>query len=205
MNKWAEREKVDNQVLLEWYNNVVQDVSKAVTRLNKNRKKTKKMTLSSPVISKILEDLQKEFVFVPTDKASNNIAVVCKKFYVEQSMKELDIFLNSSKKKDADKTYVPVVNESLSSLLSRHSRFMKANSIEDAKDLPFLYWIPKMHKKPFSKQRYIAASARCTTKPLSAILTKCLRVIERQHKIIGNRYFTNHGNKSNVDCEQLTA
>ena len=92
VNKWAEREKVDNQVLLEWYNNVVQDVSKAVTRLSKNRKKTKKMTLSSPVISKALEDLQKEFVFVPTDKASNNIAVVCKKFYVEQSMKELDFF-----------------------------------------------------------------------------------------------------------------
>ena len=41
-------------------------------------------------------------------KASNNISVVCKKFYVEHSMKELDIFLNSSKKKDADKTYVPV-------------------------------------------------------------------------------------------------
>ncbi len=45
-----------------------------------------------------LKELQKKFVFVPTDKASNNIAVVCKKFYVEQSMKELDMFLNSSKK-----------------------------------------------------------------------------------------------------------
>lgn len=79
-------------------------------------------------------------------------------------MKELDIFLNSSKKKDADKTYVPV-KESRSSLLNRHSRFMKAHSIEDAKDLPFLYWIPKMHKKPYSKQRYIAASARCYETP----------------------------------------
>ena len=138
------------------------------------------MTLKSPVISKLLEDLQKDFVFVPTDKASNNISVVCKKFY----MKELDIFLNSSKKRDADKTYVPV-KESLRSLLSRHSRFMKAHSIEDAEDLPFLYWIPKMHKKPYSKQRYIAASARCSTKPLSAVLTKCFTLIEAQHRIIG--------------------
>ena len=70
---------------------------------------------------------------------------------------------------------------------------MKANSIEEADDLPFLYWIPKMHKKPYSKQRYIAASARCSTKPLSAILTKCLKVIEKQHRFIGKRYFTNHG------------
>ena len=85
------------------------------------------------------------------------------------------------------------MNESMSSLLIRHSRFMKANSIEDAKDPPFLYWIPKMHKKPYSKQRYIAASARCSTKPLSAILTKSLKLIEKQHRIIGTRYFTNHG------------
>jgi len=69
VNKWAEREKVDNQVLLEWYNNVVQDVSKAVTRLSKNRKKTKKMTLSSPLISKFLEDSQEEFVSAPTGQS----------------------------------------------------------------------------------------------------------------------------------------
>ena len=132
-------------------------------------------------------------MFVPTDKASNNIPVVCKKFYVEQSMKELDIFLNSSTKNQADKTYVPVENEDLSSLISRHKRYMRANSIEQAEDLPFLYWIPKMHKKPYSKQRYIAASARCSTKPLSAVLTKCLKVIEKQHRIIGKRYFTAYG------------
>ena len=70
---------------------------------------------------------------------------------------------------------------------------MKANSIEDADYPPFLYWIPKMHKKPYSKQRYIAASARCSTKPLSAILTTCLKLIEVQHRIMEHRYFTNHG------------
>jgi hypothetical protein len=193
IDKWAEREQVDNQMLMEWYNKVIEDVSKAVTRLSMKSKKTKKMTLKSHTISKILKDLQKDYVFVRTDKASNNIAVVCKKFYVEQSMKELDIFHTSSEKKLADKTYVPVVKEDLNSLISRHGRFMKANSIEVAKDLPFLYWIPKMHKKPYSKQRYIAASARCSTKPLSAVLTKCLKLIERQHRIIGQRYFTNHG------------
>ena len=92
----------------------------------------------------------------------------------------------------ADKTYVPV-DEDVSSLVRRHKRYMKANSIPEAEYVPFLYWIPKMHKKPYSKQRYIAASARCSTKPLSAILTKCLKVIEKQHRIVGHRYFTNHG------------
>ena len=43
--------------------------------------------------------------------------------------------------------------------------------------LPFLYWIPKMHKTP-SKQRFIAASHSCTTKPLSKMITFCLKLIQ---------------------------
>jgi hypothetical protein len=35
-------------------------------------------------------------------------------------------------------------------------------------DLSSLYWISKLHKCPF-KQRYIAGSAKCSTKPLQII------------------------------------
>ena len=108
-------------------------------------------------------------------------------------MKELDSYLDTSTKKEADKTYVPVVNDDLNSIVSRHRRFMKVNYIKESEYLPFLYWIPKMHKKPYCKQRFIANSADCSTKPLSAILTKCLKLIEKQHRIIGNRYHTNRG------------
>jgi hypothetical protein len=37
-------------------------------------------------------------------------------------------------------------------------------------DLPSLYWISKLHKRPY-KQRYIAGSAKCSTKPHSKLLT----------------------------------
>ena len=37
-------------------------------------------------------------------------------------------------------------------------------------DLPSLYWIPKLHKCPY-KQRYIAGSSNCSTKPLFKLLT----------------------------------
>ena len=50
-----------------------------------------------------------------------------------------------------------------------------------------------MHKKPYSKQRYIAASNRCSTKSLSQILTKCFKLIEKQHRIICRRYDTSYG------------
>ena len=51
---------------------------------------------------------------------------------------------------------------------------------DDQKRLPFLYWIPKMHKNP-SKQRYIAASHSCSTKPLSKMITFCLKLIQQTH------------------------
>ena len=42
---------------------------------------------------------------------------------------------------------------------------------------PFFCWIPKLHKSPY-KQRFIAGSANCTTKPLSKLLTSILSAIK---------------------------
>ena len=44
-------------------------------------------------------------------------------------------------------------------------------------DLPKLYWIPKLHKNPY-KQRYIAGSAKCSTKLLSQILKRILTAVK---------------------------
>ena len=43
---------------------------------------------------------------------------------------------------------------------------------------PKLYWIPKPHNNPY-KQRYIAGSAKCSTKPLSQILTRILTAVKK--------------------------
>ena len=44
-------------------------------------------------------------------------------------------------------------------------------------DLPYIYWIPKMRKNPY-KYRFIAGSSKCSTKPLSILLTKLLAHIK---------------------------
>jgi hypothetical protein len=44
---------------------------------------------------------------------------------------------------------------------------------KESEDLPYLYWIPKLHKTPY-KERYIAGSSTCSTKELSIHLTKIL-------------------------------
>ena len=48
----------------------------------------------------------------------------------------------------------------------------------DELDLPFIYWSPKMHKNPY-KHRFIAGSSKCSTKPLSILLTKLLTHIKQ--------------------------
>jgi len=58
-----------------------------------------------------------------------------------------------------------------------------------------LYHIPKMHKTP-PKQRYIAASHKCTTKPLSNIIAKCLKLVLLQHR----KYCTTMYNRTGVNA-----
>ena len=43
---------------------------------------------------------------------------------------------------------------------------------EDHSKLPTLYWLPKLHKRPY-KLRFIANSSACTTTKLSILLTSC--------------------------------
>ena len=106
-------------------------------------------------------------------------------------MRELGIFL---KAKTSNPTYVQM-NMDVKSIKSRHKIYLKKKlgwkEIPDY--LPFIYWIPKMHKKPFSKQRYIAASYRCTTKPLSALLTKCFKLLEKTHRRACDTYHKYYG------------
>ena len=48
---------------------------------------------------------------------------------------------------------------------------------EDHNNLPTLYWLPRLHKRPY-KSRFIASSSACTATELSILLTSCLTVIK---------------------------
>ena len=53
-----------------------------------------------------------------------------------------------------------------------------AVSIKEKQDrLPTLYWLPKLHKRPY-KARLIANSSTCTTTVLSKLLTSCLTAVK---------------------------
>ena len=191
VDTWSSKRSLDKRRFVEWKQHVLEEVKSRIRGLSRAYKRTRSV-LQSPKSKAYLEGLQNNFVFVPIDKASGNIAIVCKKFYIEQTMKELCISEDSKIEKNG--TYTPVDSD-IHMTIKKHKDYMKSNfAIEDIPEkLPFLYWIPKMHKKPFSKQRYIAASHDCSTKPLSAILTKALKLVERQHKTMSKRYKTDYG------------
>ena len=75
----------------------------------------------------------------------------------------------------ATTTYEPVVRDK-TEVISEHLRYMTGNRVTVEPELrcfPSFYWL---HKQPYGN-RFIAASYRCTTKPLSKLLTGCLNTI----------------------------
>ena len=66
-------------------------------------------------------------------------------------------------------------------IVDRHRCYMAAKFglvvDDDHSKLPTLYWLPKLHKRPY-KLRLIANSSACTTTDLSILLTSCLTAIK---------------------------
>ena len=174
---WVKREKVDTRVLNEWEGTVNSIVKERITRLRNKHKHShrqyRKLVLKDKSHLKYLQDLHEEFVLVPADKASNNVLVVCKKYYLDEVIKEL-----SSKDTNGPKTYEEC-SDNVDVIVKQHLLYMSSNNIkipEVMTQLPAFYWLPKMHKTP-TGSRFIAASSSCTTKPLSQLLTNCLNLI----------------------------
>ena len=67
------------------------------------------------------------------------------------------------------------------SVVYSHSNEIPNKFAVDVKErqdrLPTMYWLPKLHKRPY-KARFIANSSSCTTTELSKLLTSCLTTIK---------------------------
>ena len=110
------------------------------------------------------------FVVFPADKAFNNIVFVCKTHYMNSLMEELGMSTMAG-----NPTY-NLIAMSKEEILQNHHSVTLTFGIslpEEDIDLPKLYWVANLHKNPY-KERYIADSAKCSTKPLSQILTRIL-------------------------------
>ena len=76
-------------------------------------------------------------------------------------------------------TYIPST-DSFHEILKTHCKFIESVGLEmseEDKNLPYMYWTPKLHKVPF-KHRFIAGSSKCTTKDLSCLLIRVLTTVK---------------------------
>ena len=118
------------------------------------------------------------------------VTAMCKAFYYSCLLRELD----NSDRRNASRRHQRT-NLSKSEILINHRSVLSSygvNTKDDDIDLPSLYWIPKLHKDPY-KQRFIAGSSSCSTKPLSKLLTYILTTVKEGIKKCCNSIYSHSG------------
>ena len=173
--RWAKKEDVEVDTLSEWIKSIADVLKRRIRRLKHSVNTRHESIFSDPDVVRELSRLYENVVIVPADKASNNYTFVCKRHYVSILSEELG--LNSL---PGNPTY-NLTDLSASEVLDNHKSVLTSFGIEtsdDELDLPYIYWIPKMHKNPY-KHRFIAGSSKCSTKPLPILLTKLLTHIKQ--------------------------
>ena len=150
-------------------------VKRRIRRLKHSVNTRSESIFRDPDVVRELSRLHENFVIVPADKASNNYTFVCKRHYVDILIEELGLH-----SLPGNPTY-NLTDFSASEVLDNHKSVLTSFGIQsnsEELDLPYIYWIPKMHKNPY-KHRFIAGSSKCSTKPLSILLTKLLTHIKQ--------------------------
>ena len=190
--RWAVREECEVEALSGWIKAIRSLLKSRTKRLRGSMNTKTTRVLDNPNTRRHLSELHDQYVIVPADKAPNNIIFVCKQYYIDCLVKELGIG-----EALGNPTYTPVAL-STSEVLDNHRSALHSFGIsctDEESELPTLYWIPKLHKYPY-KQRYIAGSAKCSTKPLSKLLTTILSTVKAGlHKYCETTYSRNSVNQ----------
>jgi hypothetical protein len=185
---WARLSELNEDSFKLWKKKLESLIEARITKLTNRRWPTADdLNLNDGRLRDDLRNLHQKYVIIPADKAANNVIIVCKQFYLHCCVSELT---------NAEQgTYVeqggtmPAIVKRVNDIMEK----FKANetNIKNLK-LADIYWTAKMHKTPVG-QRFIAASRTCITKKLSSILTHCLKVISKQHRLICKNLKRKHG------------
>ena len=66
-------------------------IEERISKLKQNFKQPTGKVLQNVDVIACLSDLHNKYVLVPVDKAPNNIIIICKRYYIETSIKELGL------------------------------------------------------------------------------------------------------------------
>ena len=166
----------DVDQLQAWKNMVISKVRERINSLKQNFKpESSKPVLHDHEVKQYLENLHNKFVIVTIDKAANNFAFICKKFYISKLLDEVGQLGNgNSTYSKVDKNIETLVAENI-----KQCEKFGLTITDKEKCLPIMYWMPKMHKKPIGA-RFIVASKHCSTKPLTNVVSRVFKVLYQQ-------------------------
>jgi len=184
VKSWSDKQKIAPQCFNEWYHKVMLDVRERIEYIKKHYERPKYQSVFNvPDAMACLTDLKTNFVLVPVDKASKNIAVICKRYYMEVLLKEMNTNVS---------TYC-ALQQSSCDLALTHQDFLKSHNLVPPCDkIPYCYWTPKFHK-PTLSQRFIVSYADCAIKPLAKKLALALGVVLKQIESFGSMLKRNTG------------
>ena len=112
---------VELSVLSSWKEMVKGQIEEHISKLKQNFKQPTGKVLQNADVKACLSDLHNKYVFVPPDKAPNNIIIICKRYYIETLIKELG--LDNSSTATGNSTYTPCQMSS-EDIVNTHDIFM---------------------------------------------------------------------------------
>ena len=95
--QWAAVEEVDVECLSDWLSKVRDKLKSRISHLRSHTKGVNTYSvLDDPSVKACLDALHNEYVVVPADKASNNIIFVCRNYYIQCIIYELNLHSDKS-------------------------------------------------------------------------------------------------------------
>ena len=177
INTWSNREGIPVAAFRDWKEMIKRKIDDRILVLANNKKRYTKSIFKDADARECLSDLQAKYVMVPIDKAANNVAFICKRYYALVILQELGISGSSTS------TYTKIDNESPDDIINRHKVELKEqfNLTVDNNmlTLPDIYWTPKLHKNPV-KFRFSIATKYCTIKHLSKNISSIFSLFNKQ-------------------------
>ena len=145
-----------------------------------------------------LRRLKDKYVITVVDKAANNFAFTCKKFYFMKLASELGM----DNPNPGNDTYFHRVDSEfqiVEQIKNDLVRFRIVPNISEAK-LALLYQTPKFHKNP-PKMRYIAGNVKTVTSQLDGVVAKILKMCKSHFINLCRKNEEFSGKKYNFDVQ----
>ena len=167
---WSSKEQVPLENLNGWYIEFERLMCLQTADLKSRYSKGLKQqsVFEDKLVIEELDFFKAHFVLCPVDKASKNVAIICRNFYISNILDEC-----------SDNSGIINCSRDLSEIVKCQNEFLDSINIDrsSCKDtLPHMFSSPKFHK-PSLKMRYIVSYSNCSIKPLAKMVTLGLKAI----------------------------